>query len=102
MPLVINSLGGGHTHTYTHHRQVISRNQACASQQPVRAWFKNEWHYIPDNRSVLLSNCTILEDYIQGFASYMETLGLKNFAVKTLICLHYIMKKKLLLPEFKH
>ena len=50
MPLVINSLGGGHTHTHTHthtstHTDVrtgtISRNQAHAGRRPARAWFKN-------------------------------------------------------------
>ena len=35
MPLVINSLGGGHTHTHAYIRtETILRNQACT-------WFKN-------------------------------------------------------------
>ena len=38
-PLVINSLGGGHTHKHTHthtdvHTETLSRNHA-------RGWFKN-------------------------------------------------------------
>ena len=42
-PLVINSLGGGHTQTHTHtdvHTETILRNH-------LRAWFKNNWieHY---------------------------------------------------------
>ena len=51
MPLVINSLGGGHTHTHTHthtqtHIQTIRTgpilgNQARAGLRPARAWFKN-------------------------------------------------------------
>ena len=45
MPLVIDSLRGGHTHTYTHmHTDVctetISRNQACISLRPLLTWFK--------------------------------------------------------------
>jgi len=39
-PLVINSLGGGHTHTQTSRTKVISRNQARAGLWPARAWFK--------------------------------------------------------------
>ena len=43
-PLVINSLGGGHTHTHTHthayiRTETILRNQA-------RAWFKNQLYGI--------------------------------------------------------
>ena len=41
-PLVINSLGGGHTHTHTH----THRNQARTGLWPARAWFKN-WAYPP-------------------------------------------------------
>jgi len=45
MPLVINSLRGGHIHTHasilTLQTKAISRNQAHASQRPERAWFKN-------------------------------------------------------------
>jgi len=46
MPLVINNLGGGHTHTHTYiciqtlRTKAISRNQSCASLQPAPAWFK--------------------------------------------------------------
>ena len=45
-PLVINSLGGGHTHTQTHthtdvRTETISRNQARAGLRPARAWFNN-------------------------------------------------------------
>ena len=45
-PLVINSLGGGHTHTHTHthayiRTETILRNQARAGLRPARAWFKN-------------------------------------------------------------
>ena len=44
-PLVINSLGGGDTHTHTQAYQrsrteAILRNQACAGRR-ARAWFKN-------------------------------------------------------------
>jgi len=45
MPLVINSLGGGHTHTHTHTHIVDKSNfkkQARASLWPARAWFKNK------------------------------------------------------------
>ena len=47
MPLVINSLGRGHTHAHTRTRiptirtGSILRNQARASLRPARAWFKN-------------------------------------------------------------
>ena len=45
-PLVIHSLGGGHTDTQTHthayiRTEVISINQARAGLRPARAWFKN-------------------------------------------------------------
>ena len=48
-PLVINSLGRGHTHTHTHTRTHIPsirtgsilRNQVCAGLWPAHAWFKN-------------------------------------------------------------
>ena len=43
-PLVINSLGIGHTHTYTHihlRTEAILRNQARASLWLVLTWFKN-------------------------------------------------------------
>ena len=46
MPLVFNSLRGGHTdiHTHTDNRiKVISRNQARAGSRLAHAWFKN--HY---------------------------------------------------------
>jgi len=40
-PLVINSLGGGHTHTciLTSRTKAISRNQLHASLWPAHAWF---------------------------------------------------------------
>ena len=48
MPLVINSLRGGHTqtdtntHTYTDaHTETILRNQMCIGLWPACAWFKN-------------------------------------------------------------
>jgi len=47
MPLVINSLGGGHTHTHTHTcililwTKAISRNRSCAGLRLACAWFKN-------------------------------------------------------------
>ena len=40
--LVINSLGGGHTHTHAYRRsrtEVILRNQARAGLWPAHAWF---------------------------------------------------------------
>ena len=43
MPLVINSLGGGHTNTHTHtdtRTETILRNQAHAGLRPARTWFK--------------------------------------------------------------
>ena len=46
-PLVINSLGDGHTQTHTQtntHTDIrtgtISRNQAHAGLRPAHAWFK--------------------------------------------------------------
>ena len=40
-PLVINSLGGGHTHTHAYIRtETILINQA-RRPAPVRTWFKN-------------------------------------------------------------
>ena len=46
MPLVINSIGSGHTdmqtqmHTYVH-TETILRNQAYAGCRPALAWFKD-------------------------------------------------------------
>jgi len=46
MPLVINSLGGGHKHTHKHTRiltsriKAISRNKSHAGQRPAHTWFK--------------------------------------------------------------
>ena len=43
MPLVSNSLRGGHTHTYKHSRtEAILRNQVHAGHRPALAWFKND------------------------------------------------------------
>ena len=44
-PLVINSLGGGHTHAYIR-TETILRNQARAGLRPARAWFKNVCYFI--------------------------------------------------------
>ena len=45
-PLVINSLGGGHTPAYRHSQtEAILRNQARAGRRPARAWFKNTIQY---------------------------------------------------------
>ena len=42
-PLVINSLGGGHTHAYRHSRtEAILRKQVRAGLWPVRAWFNEQ------------------------------------------------------------
>ena len=41
IPLIINSLGRGHTHIPTIRTGSILRNQAHACHRPVRAWFKN-------------------------------------------------------------
>ena len=43
-PLVINSLGGGHTHTHTHtsilsRTEAIIRNQARVGLRPAHVWF---------------------------------------------------------------
>jgi len=38
VPLVINSLGGGHAHIQTLRTKAISRNQPCASQRLAHAW----------------------------------------------------------------
>ena len=53
MPLVINSLRGGHTCKYTHihtHSDVRTettlRNQECASHGPACAWFKSLYKII--------------------------------------------------------
>ena len=46
-PLVINSLGGGHTHTSTHTHTYIRlhrnnfKNQARAGHRPAHTWLKN-------------------------------------------------------------
>ena len=43
-PLVIDSLGGGHTHKQTYRSsrtEAILRNQARAGLRPACAWFKN-------------------------------------------------------------
>ena len=44
-PLVIDSLGGGHTHKHAYgssQTEAILRNQARAGLRPARAWFKME------------------------------------------------------------
>ena len=45
MPLVINSLGNGHTHSHARIPTIctgsILRNQADAGCRPACAWFKN-------------------------------------------------------------
>ena len=55
MPLVINSLGGGHTHKHTHthaYRRAHRNNfKKPGTRRPARAWFKNydyinTYHYI--------------------------------------------------------
>ena len=50
MPLVINSLGCGDTHTHARIHTIrtgsILRNQACAGLWPARAWFKNHLLYV--------------------------------------------------------
>ena len=47
MPLVIISLGGGHTYTNTDVRtESILRNQVRAGLRPVRVWFKNVLYVI--------------------------------------------------------
>ena len=68
MPLVINSLGGGHTHTNTQtHIQTdirigtISRNQACTGLRPAHAWFKNDCplkYFMVKGRIVMLGRIT--------------------------------------------
>jgi len=58
-----------------------------------------EWRYIPENRSVLLSNRTILADYIQGFASYMETLGLRISQWRLNLSSLYNWKKSCYCPD---
>ena len=40
MPLAINSLGGGDTHTHIHAEKNL-RNQAHAGLWPAPTWFKN-------------------------------------------------------------
>ena len=45
MPLVTNSLGGGHACTHTNvHTETIIRNRAWASRRPAHIWFKNQLH----------------------------------------------------------
>ena len=48
-PLVINSLGGGHTRKHTHILTIRTgstlRNQARPGLWPARAWFKNRASY---------------------------------------------------------
>ena len=38
-PLVINSLGGGYTHTDVHTKAIL-RHQVCTGLWPVHIWFK--------------------------------------------------------------
>jgi len=47
MPLVINSLGGGHTHTciLTLWTKVISRNQSHAGLRMAHAWFNEPYKF---------------------------------------------------------
>ena len=61
--LVINNLGGGHTHTHIHththkHTYRHPRNQVSAGLWPARAWFKNTLHgnHLGWERLVSLAN----------------------------------------------
>ena len=57
-PLVINSLGGGHTHTCvsipTFVDKAILRNQARAGLWPARVWFKNNLRVYMKNKQPLV------------------------------------------------
>ena len=73
-PLVINSLGSGHTHTHTHtqtqtktqtqththidvHTETILRNQVHTRRRPARAWFKNITHFLSLYYTIQLETC---------------------------------------------
>ena len=62
MPLVINSFGGGDTHTNTHTHthtyrcppKSLLRNQTCTGQWPVCAWFKQMCDHRPTDMTIII------------------------------------------------
>ena len=77
MPLVINSLGGGHVHAHTHayrHSQTeaILRNQANTGHRPACTWFKMQakdqvyWPGISSQIEDVVSNCSVCNPYRQS------------------------------------
>ena len=74
-PLVINSLGGGHTHKHTNtHTDIrtgtISKNQARAGLWPAHAWFNDLSNlnylasYVPHHRNNYYKQVDIISDAV--------------------------------------
>ena len=66
MPLVIDSLGHGHTHTRTQARIPTIRTGSILRKGPARAWFKNTQNRI---ESILIPGSMYLESYRIYFTS---------------------------------
>ena len=105
-PLVINSLGGRHTHTQTHtrkhthantHTRILSRteailkNQAHAGLWPACTWFKN--HNYSTGKIVCIY-------YIYPYKSrvYINTCAQINTAVQHSKVINTCVKYSLLIP----
>jgi len=71
-PLVINSLGGGHTHTHssilTSWTKAISRNQSRASQRPACAWF---------NKFKICENHLLPFQFLLNLEQVLDTISIK-------------------------
>ena len=81
MPIVINSLGGGCTHTRTRiptfADKAILRNQACTGLWPARTWFKKPQHFIASNSSSL--SFVKFHSYLELFLSIFNNPPPKFF-----------------------
>ena len=69
MPLVINSLGGGHTHINTHtdiRTETILRNQAHAGLWPACAWF-NKSPKIAKFLTIAPLNIKLISFRVEGY-----------------------------------
>ena len=91
-PLVINSLGRGHTRTRipTIHTGSILRNQACAGLWPARAWFKNTillntTFICSSSRAIYISNIINTNIMLKhAHQAYMHNLMRFNMSFLTL------------------
>ena len=83
-PLVINSLGGGHTHTQAYRRsrtEAILRNLVRAGLRPACAWFNNQpstnnWYLLVQTNLIQSFAMDTLEDLLaSGLFIVMNSFG---------------------------